>query len=134
VPWTLAVVRRLKKLVGNHVDMGVEYVGQDPRCVRLAVVDDRDARRRELADERGRSFAGLYLPESPRHPRMPFKTLIVPAQAFGDDCCLSLRTADADYTIRPKEPIEEQGEFIWLPYQVIDRRVADCPAQDQVAA
>ena len=134
VPWTLVVVRRLKKLAGNHVDLGVEYVGRDPRCIRLAMIDDHDANQGESEDERNRSFAGLYLPESSRHPRMPIKTLIVQAHEFVDDRCLSLQSADAAYTIRLKEPIEEQGEFTWLPYEVIDRQSADSPARDQLAA
>ena len=41
----------------------------------------------------------------------------------------------ARYRIRLKEPIEEQGDFIWLPYEVTDREVADsAPATDSSLA
>ena len=40
-PWTLAVVRRVKKrLAGKRVEIGVEYLGRDPR--RIVVVADTD--------------------------------------------------------------------------------------------
>ncbi len=40
-PWTLAVVRRVKKrLAGKRVEMGVEYLAKDPR--RIIVVSDSD--------------------------------------------------------------------------------------------
>jgi len=35
---------------------------------------------------------------------------------------LMLESARATFTIRLKEPIEEQGEFAWLPYEVVDRQ------------
>ena len=42
-PWTLAVVRRVKKrLAGKRVEIGVEYLGRDPRWV-VVVVPDAEA-------------------------------------------------------------------------------------------
>ena len=40
-PWTLAVVRRLRKRIGDRIDIGVEYFGRNPRVVNLATEVDR---------------------------------------------------------------------------------------------
>jgi hypothetical protein len=64
---------------------------------------------------------------------MPFKTLILAAGDSSLTQCLTLRSATAEYTVRLKEPIEEQDDFVWLPYEVLDRRAMDPPAQDQTA-
>jgi len=62
---------------------------------------------------------------------MPFKTLILSPPEFTAGRCLRLRSDDANYTIRLKEPIEEQDDFIWLPYEVVDRGASDAAPQDQ---
>ena len=64
---------------------------------------------------------------------MPFKTLIMASErgraARAASRCAS---ATAEYTVRLKEPIEEQDDFVWLPYEVLERRAADRPAPDGV--
>ena len=42
-------------------------------------------------------------------------------------------SATAEYTVRLKEPIEEQDDFVWVPYEVLERRGADYLAPDQAA-
>ena len=61
---------------------------------------------------------------------MPFKTLIMASTATEGIACLTLRSATAEYTVRLKEPIEEQDDFVWLPYEVLERRAAERPAED----
>ena len=70
-------------------------------------------------------FTALYLRESAKQPAMPFKTLIMASHAVDGVGCLTLRSASAEYTVRLKEPIEEQDDFVWLPYEVLERRAAD---------
>jgi hypothetical protein len=64
---------------------------------------------------------------------MPFKTLIIGNGESGGRQCLTLRSASAEYTVRLKEPIEEQDDFVWLPYEVVDHRAAERTVQDQAA-
>jgi len=127
--WSLVVVRRLKTRIGDRVDVGVEYIGQNPRGVTMAL----DAR--SVAGDPGPSkgmsavFSALYLRESAKQPKMPFKTLIMAAPTSGNVRSLTLRSATAEYTVRLKEPIEEQDDFVWLPYEVLERRALDHPVQ-----
>jgi hypothetical protein len=131
MPWTLAVVRRLQKRIGDRIDIGVEYVGQNPVGVTMTDDNEGAASTNALTDKKPHRCAALYLPESARHPMMPFKTLILSSREFTAGRCLRLGSDDASYTVRLKEPIEEQDDFIWLPYEVVDRRATDQPAQDQ---
>jgi hypothetical protein len=52
---------------------------------------------------------------------MPVKTVIVPAGTSVNGHCLTVASASAEFTVRLKQPIEEQAEFLWLPYEVVDR-------------
>ena len=127
VPWTLAVVRRVERQADNRVDIGVEYVGKNPRGVKItaAVSDASDA---GSPDSKRPSFAALYLPESARQPVMPIKTLILPAANVTPDGRLTLRSPTLIYTMQLKEPIEEQGDFVWSPFDIVDRRPREAPA------
>jgi hypothetical protein len=121
-PWSLVMVRRLKKLVGTHVDLGVEYIGREPRVVALEVVDGDGAYAATSSTKHPHRFAGLYLGESATQPRMPIKTLIIPAREFHGEGRLTLRSANAIYTVRMKAPLEEQCEFVWLPYEIVGQQ------------
>ena len=118
--WSLVVVRRLKRLVGDGVDIGLEYVGRNPRRVKMTALDD-DTREEVFAQAAHQPFPALYLAESPRQPFLPIRTLIVPAREYRRDRCLMLTSASGMIAVRLKEPIEEQGDFVWAPYEVIAR-------------
>jgi len=131
--WSLVVVRRIKKRIGDRVDIGVEYIGQNPRGVTMAVDGREPAPSGGSVQSKRGLFTAIYLRESTKQPAMPFKTLILAAGDSSLTQCLTLRSATAEYTVRLKEPIEEQDDFVWLPYEVLDRRAMDPPAQDQTA-
>ncbi len=127
-PWTLAVVRRVKKrLAGKRVEIGVEYLGKNPRRI-IAVVQDSDTSPARSPGSEPPRFAALYLPESATHPVLPIKTLVLPARGLAPEDRLSLRSRTDMYTVQLKEPLEEQAEFIWSPFDILDRWLKDEPA------
>jgi hypothetical protein len=130
-PWTLAVVRRLRKRIGDRIDIGVEYVGRNPLVVNLATEADRAEQARAAPDRKRRPCAALHLQESSGHPPMPFKTLILAPREFSYGRCLNLRSDGAEYRVQLKEPIEEQDGFVWLPYEVVSRPATVGQAQDR---
>ncbi len=133
LPWTLAVVRRLRKRIGDRVDIGVEYVGQNPTGVTLVAESDPVGRPIAARDKKRKQCTALYLRESSEQPKMPFKTLILWPREFKAGRRMILRSDDANYTVRLKEPIEEQDGFIWLPYEVVDRRAGGRDMLQEVA-
>ena len=121
-PWMLVVVRRRRTRIGDRVDIGVELLGRNPHGVVLASDEGNDGESQDAAKNKRNRFNALYLPESAQNPAMPFKTLVLAPCEFKVGRSLQLQSARATFTIRLKEPIEEQGDFAWLPYEVVDRR------------
>ncbi len=121
-PWVLVIVRRRGRAVGDNLDLGVEFIGKDPRRVVATLIDEEAPTGPEPAQRHKRRFAVLFLPSSSRQPVLPFKTLIVPAGEFEENRAVTLRAGGARHTLRLKQPIEEQGEFSWMPFEVLERQ------------
>ena len=127
-PWTVGVVRRAKKrLAGKRVEIGVEFLGRDPRWV-VVVVPDAETSSDRPSESAAPRFAALYLPQSATHPVLPMKTLILPTRGLAPDDRLSVRSRTSVHTIQLKEPLDEQAEFIWSPFEVLERWLKDQPA------
>jgi hypothetical protein len=131
VPWTLAVVRRLRQRIGDRIDIGVEYVGRNPLVVTLAADVDRTAGSTVASDRKRKYCSAIHLQESSGYPHLPFRTLILSVREFNAGRRLSLRSDGAEYTVRMKEPIEEQDSFVWLSYELVFRLATDGQAQDR---
>ena len=126
-PWTLAIVRRVKKrLAGKRVEIGVEYLGPRSAPGRRR----RPGRRGALPAGAPPRFAALYLSESAKYPVLPMKTLVLPARGLAPDDRLSVRSRTDLYTIQLKEPLDEQAEFIWSPFAIIEHRQTACGLAD----
>lgn len=120
-PWTVSVVRRFRRLMVDHVEIGVEHIGRSPRFVKLvaecAGSDSTDI----SAQAAQKCFGALYLPPSERQPTMPIKTLLLPECNFTVDSTVTLLSSDATYTLRLSEPIKHQFEFIWTSFIVVNK-------------
>ncbi len=124
-PWILVIVRRRGKAIGDHLDIGVEFIGKEPRRVVATLIDETTPPGAVDAQTHKRRFAVLFLHESSRQPVLPFKTLIVPAGEFEENRSITLRAGGSRHTLRLKQPIEEQGEFSWLPFEVVERHALE---------
>ncbi len=121
--WTVAVVRRLRRLMVDHVETSVEYIGRRPRFVKL-VTDYHAVPSINGEPERQRCFGALYLPASDKHPTMPIKTLLVPASVFNAGRTVTLLSSTATYTLRLNQSLEQQADFVWTSFAVLDKAVA----------
>jgi hypothetical protein len=119
--WTVTVVRRLRRLMVDYVEIGVEHLGCGPRYVKLVADRAANSSVDESADSTHRCFAALYLPPSELRPTMPIKTLLLPARDFTSDCVLRLLSSNATYALRLNKPIQQQFEFIQSSFTVIDK-------------
>ena len=120
-PWTVTVVRRLRRLVVDYVEIGVEHLGHRPRFVKLAAESAGIPGVNGSAPSTQRCFAALYLPPSDRHPKMPIKTLLLPTHEFRSNCNVTLLSSNSTYTLRLNEPIQQQYEFVWTSFTVVDK-------------
>jgi hypothetical protein len=123
-PWTVAVVRRLRRLMVDHVELGVEHIGRKPRFVKMVTDWQSGPSDTDLPKDRRKCFGALYLPASEKHPTMPIKTLLVPAAVFRAGRVVTLLSSTATYTLRLNNPLEQQSDFVWTSFAVIDKAVA----------
>jgi cyclic-di-GMP-binding protein len=118
-PWTVAVVRRLNRLMGNNVEIGVEHIGRNPQ--RIILLSGPSAPEIALTSEtQPARFVALYLPESDAYPKMPIKTLLVPACEFVPGRVVTMLSTIKEVVIRLKEPLEHQADFVWTSFEPLD--------------
>ena len=121
VTWTLGVVRRVRKrLGGKRAEIGVEFFGSDARRIVVMANPKLDEPDGSQTGEDDR-FAAIFLPESRDHPTLPIKTLILPGRGLMPADRLSVRSRSAIYSVVLKEPFEEQADFAWMPFDIVDR-------------
>ena len=120
-PWSIGTVRRLRRLMVDHVEIGVEYIGSNPRFVKMVADHHLDASVDGLLAAGLKCFGALYMPPSERFPVMPIKTLLLPAREFRADGRMTLLASNAVYALRLNEPIQRQFEFVWTSFTIVDR-------------
>ncbi len=120
--WTVAVVRRLKKFVRNNVEIGVEHIGRNPQGV--TIVAGRDLLEGASTGETREHFAAIFLRESAEFPKIPIKTLLLPAREFKAGRVMTLLSTAMNYTLRLKEPLAPQAEYVWTTFEVIQKQTA----------
>jgi hypothetical protein len=52
---------------------------------------------------------------------MPIKTLLLPECNFQVDSTVTLLSSNATYTLRLNKPLQQQFEFIWTSFTVVDK-------------
>lgn len=119
MPWTLTVVRRVRRLMVDHVEIGVEYVGHNPRYVKIVTDQGRDPASGADGGAEPRCVGALYLPPSERFPSTPIRTLLLPAGCFRSNGTVTLLASNAVYTLRLNEPIEHQTDFVWTSFTIL---------------
>ena len=117
-PWTLGVVRRLNRVIGNNVELGVEHLGRNPQ--RVLLIPAATGTEATAGEGRAERILALYLPESDGFPRMPIKSLIVPACEYAHGRIVGMVTAQRDVLIRFKAPLEQQADFVWTSFEPLD--------------
>ena len=127
-------MRRVKKrLAGKRVEIGVEYLGRDPRRV-VVVVPDAETSSAGPSGSAASAFRRALSSGERKHPVLPMKTLVLPARGLAPDDRLSVRSRTSVHTIQLKEPLDEQAEFIWSPFEILERWRKDEPALAPSAA
>ena len=56
---------------------------------------------------------------------LPMKTLVLPARGIAPDDRLEVRSRNDRYKIELKEALEEQAEFVWSPFVILEHRRND---------
>jgi hypothetical protein len=120
--WTIAVVRRLKRIMRSNVEIGVEHIGHNPQGVTISTELDRDCSAAGSTKDLRERFSALLLRGSAQYPTVPIKTLLLPAREFKPGRQLILLSTSMSYTLRLKEPLEPQADFVWTAFEIIAKQ------------
>lgn len=132
--WTIAVVRRLRRLMVDHLEICVEFIGRRPRFVKMLTDHKLVPSVDEVPGDGQKCFGALYLPASEQHPTMPIKTLLVPASVFNAGRYVTLLSSAATYSLRLNKPLEQQSDFVWTTFAVLEKAVAAAAPRRQQSA
>ena len=119
--WTVSVVRWFRRLMVDHVEIGVEYLGRKPRFIKLVADGDPDPDVDFAQKPAPRCFAALYLPPSAQFPTLPIKTILLPASEFRCGGEFTLLSSSATYRMRLNEAIQQQFEYVLTSFSIIGK-------------
>jgi hypothetical protein len=121
-PWTVAIVRRLRRLMVDHVEISLEFIGRKPRYVKLVgAAEEPAAGSTDEPKPKRKTFSAIYLPLSEKRPTLPIKTLIVPVAAFEEGQLVTLVSSEARYTMRFNKALEHHADFVWTTFSLLAR-------------
>lgn len=120
--WKVGLVRRLKKFTGGQTELGVEIVSQHALLISPKPVASRNTGYSvdgiDVSVE-NKTFDALYLPPNNLPGRSPVRSMVVPAQEFGERRRFFLTFEDMAYTIEFTAPFERTKEWVWTGFEVI---------------
>lgn len=115
-PWTLGIVRRMRRLTTDRAEIGLQVIANT-----LAGVDLVEQRKStdeysidgEETTINGRTFPGLFLALRKRDGESSVQSLIVPASEYQPTRRFKVMTSKSVYPIRFGRLIEQMSDWVW---------------------
>jgi hypothetical protein len=123
VPWTLGIVRRMKRMTADRAEIGLQVIANTLVGVDLVEprkgTDDYSVNGEPTVS--GRTFHGLFLALRKRETDPGVQSLIVPASEYQPAKRLKLVTSKAVNPIRFGRLLEQQPEWVWATVESGDQ-------------
>ena len=120
--WMIGIIRRLKKFAGGQTELGIEIIAHHSLLISPKPVASRNTGYSvdgiDVSVER-KTFDALYLPPSNRPGRSPSRSMVVPAQEFGERRRVFLNFEDTAYTVEFTTPVERTKDWVWTGFEVV---------------
>ena len=113
-PWTLAIVRRLARLPGSNVEVGVEHVGRNPQPL---VLTPRDAA--ALPGQTQDRFPALYVRDCATRVPAPLEVLAVPTACFEHGRIFTAVSTSGEASVRLGEVVERLPDFVLTAFDLV---------------
>jgi cyclic-di-GMP-binding protein len=123
-PWTLGIVRRMKRMTADRAEIGLQVIANT--LVGVDLVEHRKSTdtdysvNGETTTVRGRAFHGLFLSLKKRETDPAVQSLIVPAAEYQPTRRMKLHTSKAVNPIRFGRLIEQQPDWVWATVEPLD--------------
>ena len=123
-PWTLGIVRRMKRMTSDRAEIGLQVIANSLVFVDLVEqrknLDSEYAVDGEATTINGRTFQGLFLTLRKREGDNAVQSLIVPAAEYQPTKRLKLMTSKAINPIRFGRLLEQQPDWVWATVEPLD--------------
>ncbi len=135
-PWTLGIVRRMKKMTTDRAEIGLQVIAN--LLVGVDLVEQRKSLDADYSVDgetttiNGRTFQGLFLTLRKREGDSAVQSLIVPAAEYQPTKRLKLMTSKAVNPIRFGRLLEQQTDWVWATVDLLD--VASVPSSNTATA
>ena len=123
-PWTLGIVRRMKRMTADRAEIGLQVIANT--LVGVDLVEHRKSTdtdysvNGETTTVSGRAFHGLFLSLKKRETDPAVQSLIVPAAEYQPTRRMKLHTSKAVNPIRFGRLIEQQPDWVWATVEPLD--------------
>ena len=123
-PWTLGIVRRMKRMTADCAEIGLQVIANT--LVGVDLVEHRKSTdtdysvNGETTTVSGRAFHGLFLSLKKRQTDPAVQSLIVPAAEYQPTRRMKLQTSKAVNPIRFGRLIEQQPDWVWATVEPLD--------------
>jgi len=127
-PWTLGIVRRMKRMTADRAEIGLQVIANT--LVGVDLVEQRKSGgsgsdeysvNGEVAVINGRTFYGLFLALRKRDADSGVQSLIIPAAEYQPAKKLRLVTSKASNPIRFGRLLEQQPDWVWATLESSDQ-------------
>ena len=124
-PWTLGIVRRMKRMTADRAEIGLQIIantliGVDLIEQRKSGADADYSVDGEATTINGRTFHGLFLALRKREADNTVQSLIVPAVEYQPTKRLKLMTSKAINPVRFGRLLEQQPDWVWATIEPLD--------------
>jgi hypothetical protein len=124
MPWTLGIVRRMKRMTADRAEIGLQVIANTLVGVDLVEQrkgDDDDYSVNGEPTINGRTFHGLFLALRKRESEPGVQSLIVPAPEYQPAKRLKLVTSKVVNPIRFGRLLEQQPDWVWATVESGDQ-------------
>ncbi len=126
--WTLGIVRRIKRITADQVDLGLQIIAHRPVRIMLQAQRHRLPTGYSVNGEettiQGQRREGFYLTPLDPESKSTSKTLIVPASEYEANQVISVNTGQTNYSILLRHALERHAEWVWTTMEVVGKSAA----------
>lgn len=126
--WTLGIVRRIKRVTADQVDLGLQIIAHRPVRIMLQAQRHRLPSGYAVDGEettiQGQRREGFYLTPLDPDGKSASKTLIVPASEYEANQVISVNTGQTTYSILLRHALERHAEWVWTTMEVVGKSAA----------
>lgn len=117
--WRIGIVRRLKRRIAEHTELGAEVIAENAVLVMPEPVGNGNNALVYDIGAKPRVFHALYVPPQQRAQTAPVRSIVVPAGEYQPSRVFSIEMDGQSNQIRLVLLIEQTKDWVWTTFEAI---------------